>query len=128
MHELQFQTVEPKPTRRRWYQFSIGAIFVVVTIIALFLGWLVNRPPPPPIRVPTSPAEVKALVAHVNGPAKKVGFIRNVQVPAAVRLGYVGPLAKQYGAIEALNALIATTNDLEAKKAAEDALKMIYGR
>jgi hypothetical protein len=115
------------PPRRRRLQFSIGAVLFVVTIIAIFFGWLVNRPPPPPIRVPSSPADIKALVAHINGPARKVGFIRNVQVPSAVRLGQVGPLAKQYGAVEALNALVANTNDPEAKKAAEDALIMING-
>jgi hypothetical protein len=117
------------PTRRRRLQFSIGAMLVVVTVIALFFGWRVNRRPPPPIRVriPTTPAEIQALVAHVNGPPKKVGFISNVQLPAAIKLGYVGPPAKQYGAVEALNALIAATNDPELKRAAEDAVIKING-
>jgi hypothetical protein len=27
------------PTRRRWFQFSLGTLFVVVTVFALWLGW-----------------------------------------------------------------------------------------
>jgi hypothetical protein len=39
----------------------------------------------------------------------------------------VGPPAKEYGAVEALNALIAATNDPELKKAAEEAVIKING-
>jgi hypothetical protein len=28
-----------KPTRRRWYQFSLGTMFLLVTATAFWLGW-----------------------------------------------------------------------------------------
>src|ERR1700680_2104213 len=31
------------PTRRRWFQFSLGTMFLLVTISAVLLGWLVSE-------------------------------------------------------------------------------------
>jgi hypothetical protein len=33
-------TTEAPPTRRRWYQFGLGAIFLVVTVLACLLAWV----------------------------------------------------------------------------------------
>ena len=32
----------PTPTHRRWFQFSLRTLFVVVTIFAIWLGWGLN--------------------------------------------------------------------------------------
>jgi hypothetical protein len=104
-------------------------MLIVVTGVALFLGWRVNHRPK--FQAPPStwtPADVNGLIAYINGPKKRIGFIANIQVPSAVRLGEIGPAAKEYGAVKALEALIANTNDPEAKDAAERALKKINGQ
>jgi hypothetical protein len=33
---------EVLPTRRRWYQFGLGTLFVVVTVLAIFIAYHVN--------------------------------------------------------------------------------------
>ena len=114
------------PTRRRWFQFSLGAMLVVVTVLALLLGWRVNRRPAPPIVTTTATAgDVRDLIAALNRPSKKLSFVSNIWAVAADRLGELGPLAKQNGAVEALQAFIAQTNDAEAKQAAEEAIKKL---
>ena len=108
-------------------QFSIGTMFVIVTLVALFLGWSVRRQPVQD--APFTAAEIDALVAYIQGPPKSVSFVNNIQVPAAIRLGELSPQqATQHGAIPALQTLIANTNDTEAKKAAERAVRRINGR
>lgn len=32
-------TIEPTPPRRRWFQFSLATMFVVLTAFAIWLGW-----------------------------------------------------------------------------------------
>jgi uncharacterized SAM-binding protein YcdF (DUF218 family) len=33
----------PFPTRRRWFQFSLATLFVLVTLCAIFFGWLARE-------------------------------------------------------------------------------------
>jgi hypothetical protein len=33
---------EAPPTRRRWYQFGLGTLFLVVTVFAMWLAWELN--------------------------------------------------------------------------------------
>jgi hypothetical protein len=33
----------PTPSRRRWFQFALGAMFVLVTVFAVWLGWNVKQ-------------------------------------------------------------------------------------
>jgi hypothetical protein len=35
-------TPMPTPPRRRWFQFSLATMFVVVTVLAVWLGWEVK--------------------------------------------------------------------------------------
>jgi hypothetical protein len=30
------------PTRRRWYQFGLGTMLLLVTVFAIWLGWELN--------------------------------------------------------------------------------------
>ena len=32
----------PSPTRRRWLQFSLRGLLIVVTLVAVWLGWNVH--------------------------------------------------------------------------------------
>lgn len=34
--------LEPRPTRRRWYRFSLRTLLVVVTVMCVYLGWAIN--------------------------------------------------------------------------------------
>ena len=117
------------PTRRRWFQFSIGTMLLLMTLFALWAfkaEQIINAPKPPP-RVSIAPADVVQLVTVLKGPAKRAGHIANVRIVAAQRLGDVGPLAKRYGAAKALQDLLAATNDAEEITIAQDALRKISG-
>ncbi len=123
---------EEFPDVRRSIRFWAGIILAAVAVFAVwFEGVIFMRPQTKTQTMnlttysPIPPNEIKQLVAYINGPPTAVGFIKNIQVPAARRLESVGPQAKSYGAVQALTALVATTNDPEAKAAAEAALKSI---
>jgi hypothetical protein len=55
------------------------------------------------------------------------GFIKNIQVPAAERLGETGPQVAPYGTIRARKNLIAIPNAPEANEAAKRALQKVNG-
>jgi hypothetical protein len=110
------------PRRRRWSQFGVGTLLLLLTVVALGLALRpTSRLPRPPL-IPATIDDVKELIARVQGPKRKVGFINDIRVAAANRLGDIGELARANGAIEALEQLATTTNDPEAQEAAERAV------
>lgn len=110
------------PRRRRWFQFGVGSLLVLLTVVGLGLALRPTSRLPRRSVDPTTADDVKELVAQVQGPKRKVGFIKDIRVAAANRLGDVGELARTNGAMEALEQLAATTNDPEAREAAERAV------
>ncbi|HEY4311897.1 MAG TPA: hypothetical protein VGN12_20790 [Pirellulales bacterium] len=124
---------DESPTNWRSGEFWPPLIIALVLAVAASLAYIVYQgglktPYKPAFSTTASPADVKQLIAYINGPPRPAGHIQNFQVQAAKRLGGIGPMAKQFGADQALATLIATTNDPEAKSAAEIALAQIEGR
>lgn len=81
----------------------------------------VNAPLPAP-----SPDQIKELVADlsVKNPDTGMGF--DLRVAAASRLAEIGPVAKEFGAVPALEKLL-KNKDPKVKDAAEKALAKING-
>jgi len=74
-----------------------------------------------------TPADIKQLVKDLGGKKKPMGMgIKDMRVAAAARIGEIGPPAKEYGAIEALEKL-AADKDPDANAAAQAALAKVKG-
>ena len=101
----------PSPRRPRWFQFGVGSLLLLLTVVALGLAARPRSRIPMPPPMPVTVDDVNDLVAAIQGPKRKVGFIEDIRVPAANRLGEIGELARANGAVEALEKLAATTND-----------------
>lgn len=70
-----------------------------------------------------APDDIKALVSQL-AVKRQVGFIKDIRIPSAENLGNIGPQAKEYGAIPALEKM-AKDKDPAVKEAAEKALAKI---
>ncbi len=73
-----------------------------------------------------SPEQIKQLVADLNVKNPDTGMGFDLRVAAASRLGEIGPAAKEYGAVPALEKLL-TNKDPKVKDAAKQALAKING-
>jgi hypothetical protein len=124
---------DESPTDWRSGDFWAPMIVAIVLAMGVSLAYVVymggfKTQYTPAFSTVASPADVNQLIACINGPPQSAGHIKNIQVPAAKRLGAIGPMAKHFGADKALATLIATTNDPEAKSAAETVLARVKGR
>ncbi|HVU87491.1 MAG TPA: hypothetical protein VHD36_09215 [Pirellulales bacterium] len=117
-------------TRRDILQVVLGGVVLFLMAAALVAAWLMQHPPKPQIVVysTASAADVDALFDHLRKPDRKVGQIPSIWIAALSRLEALGPAAAPFGAIEKLEAFIATAPEGEAKKAAERALAKIKGQ
>jgi hypothetical protein len=121
---------EESSADRRPLKFWLGMALIAVVAFAVWLACVlhvIGSKPPYQRLVPASALDAKNLVAIINGPKTSVGHIENLRVPAAATLGEIGPPAKQFGAVEALEALIANSDDSKETEAAESALRKING-
>lgn len=117
-------------TRRDILQFALGGLIVFLMIAALVTAWALQYTPRTKrIAVPNTPpitaADVDMLFAQLSKPDRKVGFIPSIWLVSIQRLEAMGPAAAPFGAIEKLEALIATAPEGEAKEAATRALDKI---
>ncbi|HEY1599862.1 MAG TPA: hypothetical protein VGG64_09690 [Pirellulales bacterium] len=65
--------------RRRWYQFGLGTMFVLVTLFAVWLGWQIN--------VVRERQAVRVFIEEQGGIARSLQDWRPMRYPP----GYVGP-------------------------------------
>jgi hypothetical protein len=122
---------EESSTDRRPLKFWLAMGLIAIAAFAVWLAFVlhaVGSRSPNARLLPATAADMKALVAHINGPKKSIGHIANIRVTSAVRLGEIGPPGKQFGAVEGLEALIANSDDPKETEAAESALKKINGK
>ncbi len=95
---------------------------VAVMVAMVFVGGC-KRKYQAPAKAEFSPDDIKALVSNL-ATKRQVGFIKDIRIPSAENLGNVGPQAKEYGAIPALEKM-AKDKDPTVKEAAEKALAKI---
>ncbi len=80
----------------------------------------------PPQPTAATPEQIKDLVALLGSRQTDSGMGFDVRVAAASRLGEIGPPAKEYGAVPALEKLL-NHKDRQVKEAAQRALGRIQG-
>jgi hypothetical protein len=119
-------------TRRDILQFALGGLIVFLMIAALVTAWLLQYTPlTKPIAVlftpPITAADVDQLLSQQNKPDRRVGHIPSIWIVALSRLESLGPAAAPFGAIEKLEAFIATAPEGEAKEAAKRARDKVKG-
>ena len=109
----------------RWIGFSLSFLALVALLPTTGCGKK-NRAQPGPVAL--DPEEIKTLVGHLAR-KKSIGMgITDARIPAANQLGDIGPPAKEYGAIPALEKMAADKKEPKAQAAAEEALKKIRGQ
>jgi hypothetical protein len=121
-----------KLTRRDWIDIGLAS-FVVLLLLAVVSGvWLLQYAPrtkPLAVRFtpPIAAADVDLLLSHLSKPDRKVGYIPSIWIAALTRLDALGPAAAPFGAVEKLEAFIATAPEGEAKEAAKRTLDKVKG-
>jgi hypothetical protein len=107
------------PTRCRRFQFSLGTLLLLVTAVAYIAAFARKRREAPQL---ASEAEIRELVSHLTRKQRGSQF-GDIRVPAAHRLGEIGPQAS--AALPALEKLAKAKDNPDANKAAKDAIEKI---
>jgi hypothetical protein len=114
------------PLVSRTLRCLISGASIALVMALMTAGGCKKKYVAPPMS-PATPEEIKEFVQMLGGKKRAAGMgIKDVRVMAATRLADIGPAAKEYGAIPALEKL-AGDPDPEAKEAAQAALAKIKG-
>jgi len=104
---------------------GIAATLFAASVLVLVVTSGCGRQPPTAYAPVFEPDDIKQLVNQVKGKKQRLGMgIDDSRVAAAGTLAKVGPRAKEFGAVEALEKL-AQDKEPKAKAAAQEALAQI---
>jgi hypothetical protein len=106
------------------YAGFAASLLVIVGLVSV--GGCKRRKIQGPVSVPSTPEEIQEMVSNLKT-KRRVGFIEDIRVPSAEKLGEIGPSVKEYGAIPALEKM-AADKDPAVKAVAEQALQKIKGQ